>query len=364
MPRLNIGDPAPNFSLLTAAGDYLRMDLRAGRTLLLFFIPGAAEPRVRQVLERLAARLLSLSPAEAQFYVDTRTAEDRADPLLSAPPFTGRVLFDDEGRVHRLYEAGVPALFVLDRMMAVDRMLGLGELAPFLDAVETILADLPAPPHFAAPGHAPILVVPGVFEPAFRLKLLRYYEALGSVDSGYMYEKDGQTLPRIDYGHKRRLDCNIEDEALKSEIRDRLARRLVPWIAKSYQFQVTRMERYLIACYDGETGGHFNAHRDNTTRGTAHRRFATSINLNADFEGGELTFPEFGPALYKPEPGAALVFSCSLMHRAMPVRRGRRFVYLPFFYDEAAAQIRDRNLATFGAKPAPPAAAQAEAAGD
>ena len=49
---------------------------------------------------------------------------------------------------------------------------------------------------------------------------------------------------------------------------------------------MTRIERYIIACYDAATGGHFAAHRDNTTPGTAHWRFAVTINLNDDFVGG------------------------------------------------------------------------------
>src|SRR3546814_20819717 len=75
---------------------------------------------------------------------------------------------------------------------------------------------------------------------------------------------------------------------------------------------------------------YFRPHRDNTTKGTAHRRFAVTLNLNADeFEGGELRFPEFGPHLYKPPTGGAVVFSCSLLHEAMPVTKGRRYVFLP-----------------------------------
>ena len=58
-----------------------------------------------------------------------------------------------------------------------------------------------------------------------------------------------------------------------------------------------------------------------------------SLNLNDDYEGGELTFPEFGPTLYKPRAGMAAVFSCSLLHEALPVTRGRRFVLTTFFRD-------------------------------
>ena len=64
----------------------------------------------------------------------------------------------------------------------------------------------------------------------------------------------------------------------------------------------TRIERDLVACYDSETGGHFGPHRDDTGIAIAHRRFAVSINLNADFEGGEISFPEYGPNASRPRP--------------------------------------------------------------
>jgi hypothetical protein len=66
---------------------------------------------------------------------------------------------------------------------------------------------------------------------------------------------------------------------------------------------VTRMERYIVSCYAAEDGGHFRAHRDNTTAGTAHRRFAVSINLDDAFDGGEVAFPEYGPRSFKAPPG-------------------------------------------------------------
>ena len=104
------------------------------------------------------------------------------------------------------------------------------------------------------------------------------------------------------------------------------------------------MERLLVGCYEAEMGGHFRAHRDNTTKGTAHRRFAVTINLNADdYEGGDLCFPEFGPRTYRAPTGGAIVFSCALLHQAMPVTRGRRFAFLPFLYDEETALLRERN---------------------
>jgi predicted 2-oxoglutarate/Fe(II)-dependent dioxygenase YbiX len=103
------------------------------------------------------------------------------------------------------------------------------------------------------------------------------------------------------------------------------------------------MERYIVSCYAAEDAAHFRAHRDNTTKGTAHRRFAVSINLNDDFDGGEVSFPEYGPRSFKPPPGGAVVFSCSLLHAVSQVTRGRRFAFLPFLYDEEAAKLREQN---------------------
>src|SRR5829696_8491629 len=108
------------------------------------------------------------------------------------------------------------------------------------------------------------------------------------------------------------------------------------------------MERYIVSCYAAEDGGHFRPHRDNTTKGTAHRRFAVSINLNEDFEGGEVSFPEYGPRSYKAPPGGAVVFSCPLLHAVSKVTRGRRYAFLPFLYDEAGAKIREQNSALLG----------------
>jgi predicted 2-oxoglutarate/Fe(II)-dependent dioxygenase YbiX len=115
-------------------------------------------------------------------------------------------------------------------------------------------------------------------------------------------------------------------------------------IERAFMWRPTRMERYLIACYDSASGGFFKPHRDNSTHGTAHRRFAVTINLNAgEYEGGDLRFPEFGTQTYRAPTGGAVVFSCALLHEATPVTRGERYAFLPFLYDDAAAKVREAN---------------------
>jgi hypothetical protein len=59
---------------------------------------------------------------------------------------------------------------------------------------------------------------------------------------------------------------------------------------------------------DAHEGGHFRPHRHNTTKGTAHRRFAASLFLNSgEYEGGMLRFPEFATALYSAPAGVQRV---------------------------------------------------------
>ena len=81
-------------------------------------------------------------------------------------------------------------------------------------------------------------------------------------------------------------------------------------------------------------------HRDNTFQEGLHRRFALTLNLNDDYDGGCLVFPEYGNHLYRPRKGEALVFSCSALHQVTPVTAGRRFVLITFFFGEAEYQAR------------------------
>jgi predicted 2-oxoglutarate/Fe(II)-dependent dioxygenase YbiX len=134
--------------------------------------------------------------------------------------------------------------------------------------------------------------------------------------------------------------------------------RLQSEVQKCFSFTLTHYDGFKIGCYEADTRGFFGPHRDNKNERNAHWRFAMSLNLNDDYEGGCLRFPEFSDALFKPEPGAAIVFSCSLLHEATAVTAGRRFVLLTFLYakDDAARALR---LNGFGGYPLPTIAREA-----
>ena len=190
---------------------------------------------------------------------------------------------------------------------------------------------------------APVLLIDQVFDRDFCRHLIDVWETQGNDDSGFMRQIDGRTVGMLDYGHKRRRDHFLGEGETKNRIKRFVGQRVVPEIRRAYQFEVTRFEDFRIVCYDASVGGYFRPHRDNTTDGTAHRRFAMTLNLNAEeYTGGELRFPEFGPHRYRPETGQAVIFSCSLLHEALDVTEGRRFALLSFLYGEEDARRREQ----------------------
>lgn len=349
------GDPAPWFTQRTSGNPTFHFDTAGGRYLVLAFVGTASDPAGAAMLRLVEEHRALFDDDRITFFgVSIDPTDESAGRMKEDLPGV-RYFWDFDGAVSRLYGAAPHDAasgsisyrrfwMVVDPMMRVRMVLEARpdgsdrhELAGYLKAL---------PPVDAFAGAAlqvPILQLSGVFEPELCDRLVGLYRQHGGVESGFMREVGGKTVPVTDHRHKRRADYMIEDEELKRELQRRIVRRVVPEIEKVHQFKVTRMERYIVACYDSRDGGHFRAHRDNTTKGTAHRRFALSINLNDAFEGGEVGFPEYGSRTFKPPRGGAVVFSCSLLHSVSPVTAGERYAFLPFLYDDAAAAIREAN---------------------
>jgi predicted 2-oxoglutarate/Fe(II)-dependent dioxygenase YbiX len=244
--------------------------------------------------------------------------------------------------MNRAYGVGGDGLWiVLNPMLRVVAVLDPRPDGGELGLLSRLLHDLPPPGRFLGfEIAAPVLVLSDVFEPELCRHLVAGFEAHGGRPSGFMQEVGGRTLEVHDPAWKRRSDQIVTEPALVAALRARLGRRVVPEILKAFAFRATRIERELVACYRAEEGGHFGPHRDDTVAATAHRRFAVSINLNDDFEGGLLSFPEYGSRGLKPRAGTAVVFSCAVLHQVGRVTAGRRYAFLPFLFDEAAERLR------------------------
>jgi predicted 2-oxoglutarate/Fe(II)-dependent dioxygenase YbiX/peroxiredoxin len=353
---LTPGDAAPWFHQRATSNPNYAFDTVAGRYVVLCFFGSAADPAGRAALDAALAQRAQFDDTRACFFGVSLDPADESEQRVRESLPGLRFFWDFDGTISRRYGAiphdaqgfdpGALRRFwvVLDPTLRVLAVIPFAPDGSDRAAVFGLLAGLPAPARFAGIElQAPVLFLPNVFELDFCRQLVDLYQQNDGTESGFMREVNGQTVAVHDHSHKRRKDHLIEDQALIKQTQARVLRRIVPEILKVHQFKVTRMERYIVSCYAAEDGGHFRAHRDNTTRGTAHRRFAVSINLNADFEGGEISFPEYGPRAFKPPPGGAVVFSCSLLHAVSRVTRGRRYAFLPFLYDDAAARIREAN---------------------
>ena len=358
------GDTVPAFTIASSVNPTFVFDTAAGRYLVLSFFGSSKQPFARRLLEDVQQhrevfdvtnkifigisvdtadrdRLRQEHPGIIYFWDDDRSLSCLCDAFAMQLAMTETPQYEDMNAQMLSYR---PRTVILDPALRVIAILPYtGDPATYTNQLFRTLEALP--PVNKLIGPAPTLVVPAVFEPRLCRALIDYYCSRGGEDSGFVRDVDGKTVTMIDHGHKRRADCVIEDEQLLQATQERLKRRLIPAIRQAFHFNVTRIERYIVSCYDGAQGGYFRAHRDNTTAGTAHRRFAVTLNLNAEeYNGGDLSFPEFGSLLYRAPTGGAVVFSCSLLHEAKPVIYGRRYAFLPFLYDEASAKIREANL--------------------
>lgn len=350
MAGLIAGAPAPDFRAECHVNPRFTFSSLGGRYVLLAFAP--ADPERRRVMDDILAarRPLFESGQVAPFFV----LADRTEYARRTSTAALYHFLDEAGDVRRLYGAQDELWVLIDPML---RILAFAEAAG-LDRLLRLLDNLPPlERHAGVELTAPVLVVPRILEVGLCRELIDYYRRHGGAPSGTMQEVDGRTVG-VFSDFKKRRDQVIEDDDLRQRLVARLQHRLLPQIEKAFGFRATRIERYIVACYDARDGGYFRPHRDNTTPGTAHRQFAVSINLNAEeHEGGDLRFPEFGSRTYRAPTGGAVVFGCALLHEATPVTRGVRYATLPFLYDEAGAAIRQRNLHSLvPAEPAPTAA--------
>lgn len=354
---LAAGDPAPWFVQRSSGNPRYSFDTAGGRYIVLCFYASARDAIAREALAAVARNRKVFDDVNIAFFGVSADPRDEKDGVVHESLPGIRFFWDFDGTICRLYGAApndsapgdlnIPYRrfwLVLDPALHVVKRVAFGENSSGQEGLFAFLAGLPPPDRFMGFAlQAPVIMLANVFEPAFCEKLIGLYESHGGRESGFMRDVEGKTVHILDRNHKQRRDHLIEDHQVMAEIRARVERRIVPEIRKVHQYNATRMERYIISCYAAEERGHFRQHRDNTTKGTAHRRFAVSINLNDDFDGGELSFPEYGPRGFKMPVGGAGVFSCSLLHMVSPVTRGKRYALLPFLYDEEAARIRIEN---------------------
>ena len=345
--RVVLGDPVPWFSAPIVTGGSFDLHVSAGRWVVLSFLGSPANPRAMAEIAELARASSSL--AEDHVIVGCVFTAPPDDVASLAAISSNKLFFlaDYDGAISRTFGAHeMPRTVVLDPMLRAIADIAWDMPQGHAETVGNVLRGLPSVDDSAGvPMFAPALMVPRVFSFEICDFLVQFYEQQGGVDSGFQFDVAGKTTTLSDWRLKRRSDVAVAAPEVRELVRGQIVRRLLPAIEQFFQFRATRMDRYIVACYDSEVGGHFHRHRDNVNAGAQHRRFAVSINLNNNFEGCDLTFPEFGRKTYRPSEGGALVFSCGALHQVTPVTKGRRYAFLAFLYGEEDVKKREANNA-------------------
>ncbi len=341
--RVEVGQVVAGFQLPSGDGREVHLREYVGSPLLLFMYRDATDGACTEALRNLQDASMAIggkginllgvgaSPEGAQ----TPPLEQGVDfPLLwdrTGETLDAYQLRDGESRAY-LLDAGlrVQAIYEGEEMAILGRRV-------IADAERMLVRE----PARDVVQQAPVLIIPKVLSDDLCRRLIHTWKTQGNRESGFMRDVDGRTVTMTDPEVKIRRDHLLEPGELHDAVTRQVARWVIPRIRMAFHFPVTRRENYRIACYDAARGGYFRAHRDNTTAGTAHRRFAMSLLLNEDYEGGYLRFPEFGAHRYRPQAGDAVIFSCSILHEATDVTAGERYVLLSFLYGEEEARLRE-----------------------
>jgi predicted 2-oxoglutarate/Fe(II)-dependent dioxygenase YbiX len=328
---LELGDRFPNFFLPDQAGAVRSFIERArGTGLAVFLDPDPA------LLAGLRDSADACRAAGLDCLVLDRDASADSDLTVLADS-VGKVrasLRDMSGRT-----GAQPLAFLLDRNQRVLAIEGGERLAQW--ALARWLQEPPVAPARHIGEVAPVLIVPNVLSRDECRALIERWSTHGHAEGVVTSLVKGEQVQRVYEALKKRRDHKITEPEVEKSLLALIGRRIAPELDKAFHYRRFRFDRPNIVCYDAERGDHFRRHRDNQTPATADRQFALTINLNSEeYEGGELLFPEYGEGRYKPPTGGAILFSCSLLHEALPVTSGQRFALLSFLRDATAAAGR------------------------
>ena len=340
---IKIFDPVPWFEAPALAGTSHSLGAMAGRWVALCFVNDLSDPAIVRTLGDIIVSLgRFFNDDHVVFYAVLTSPPSDTTPFMQASHRGMGFLTDYEGQITKMYGAEAkPCIILVDPLLRANKIFPLGAEGVSSEQIISCLRDLPLIDDSAGVTMtAPALIIPRVFESDFCDYLIGLYEQNGGKDSGFMIDEGGKTKTIIDHSKKQRHDFLVEDAAVREGIRDRIVRRVLPAMERFFQYRPTRMDRYLVSCYGAEDGGHFSRHRDNVNAGARHRKFAASFNLNGNYDGCDLLFPEFGRRLYRAPVGGAIVFSTGALHQVTPITRGKRYAFVPFFYGEEEAQQR------------------------
>jgi len=332
---LMVGDRAPDFTLPDDTGTGRCLSNEAnGRPIVLCFPDHGTDG---EWLEQMRASARAFSP---HFLAVLAARDDHGAWGGESEAYGELLLTDPAGRIRTYYfknaEVVPPVAFVLDPNQRIAAILN-GADAPCGLAEPLAMACHPQSPR-TIDGLAPTLIVPNVLQREACAALIDAWRTGERFEGKVVWKSDEGSGLKVNHETKRRQDCAIDDQGLGKILRYTLGPRLAEETHRAFHFDDFAMETFKIGCYRAADNGFFKAHRDNVAEAVERRRYAVTINLNAeDYEGGDLRFPEYGIESYRPPTGGAIIFSCSLLHEVTPMISGERYMLLTFLLERKHA---------------------------
>jgi len=226
----------------------------------------------------------------------------------------------NDTKIYNLFEHAETDIFIY--LLTPNRKIYTKYQLESIDDFQTILLE--TNPHTS--NNIPYLLVENVLSPLLLSQIQLYYD--NNVNKHQTHNTSTKNRHHIH-----------PDKQLEIDIDNKLSRSLFPEIKKIFNFDVNYRELYKICSYDAETNGRFHAHRD-TPSPFQHRKYAMSLFLNDDYEGGEFELPEYNFKI-KPKANCALIFPGICSHKVNQVTAGSRRVIITFFCSEIEGKTKD-----------------------
>ena len=179
--------------------------------------------------------------------------------------------------------------------------------------------------------HIPYLLIEDVLDDALLSEIVNYLK--DNKENAHLHNTASKH--RYHVHPKRDLEMRLDNK---------LSRSLFPEIKKIFYFDVNYRELYKFCSYDSDKNGRFHPHRD-TPHPYQHRRYAMSLFLNDDYEGGEFELPEYNLKI-KPKKNSAFVFPGICSHKVNTVTKGSRLTIITFYCSEIEGKTKDNSMYT------------------
>ena len=349
--ELTIGDRAPNFVLPDKSGRFVMFYERTqGRPVVLLLVPEPEAPRSRAVLAAFRAQYETLEGLGIDIYCLQGGPAGQQEPAGDSGPEDDFLVWrDPAGKILEAYWAGLGRSDT--EQTARDQVIAL-----MLDANQRILNVLPSKDEGLAgqvcgffgsrplPEQpvlrcrtAPVLIIPNLLPNAWcdrvvvgwsgRAKPARQDGLAASLSLGRSGAFPGLELTSP---AQSPIEQPLGPE-LARPLQGLIGRRLAPELQKAFSFGAFRFAGLAMACREAVVGEAQVIASPSPETGGDSRCFTLMIDITPhgeacdDHDGsvGGLVFPEYGPDIFWPRRGGAVIFASDLLVHWKAARRAR-----------------------------------------